>query len=654
MKISTTNILCFLLAIGCLFQFLFFVIHLFPTNPVKNALLTRAIDASCYSPLLIYLSSRESIQKFITSSFCFLIEISNSTIVKEQYCVTLQNLLESESICYEWILPGIDDTHYLEYTTIFSIPAYSLIINSKAFDLKRLFALQFNFETSQTAFQLFHPKNFNHKFQSFQSLKGPYSFLNSRNEIDPFFNTNNRSFSDNFNSISAISFAVNPLHSIPNIEELKQVSVSSARLIPSERHRLFYLLWLCWNHYALHHDQLNYNSCNLAFFSEYIQLMDDCTASNAIFFTFELVPSAGFGSEVNYLFDYYGQLSAIFENQQQQYSFHFLIDSTLWNYGNIFDTIKPFSKCQHVIPPCHIRETDGNGCKSLKPAGKNVLVPNEDLFQQLIRNKHSWTTRFWFLTRPIAFSSSSKHNDLFWRLTLYRKEMNARIYSSHLKQGFESFGLEQINKSYYLDPKEYDEQTKKMLATISNLKAIKFPFSGPFIGIHIRRGDKIKEVQYISMNKYYESAIKLVQLLFQQSEMHFTSLNEFIIAKPPQFYLFVCSDDVRTVNEFSQHFPDWPIVTLNSARFTENAMFQIGFLEKSIDDQWEHDYKRYVFVANYKPSSNFHSLLKVEHTAALFVAELELMRLATFCIVSSSSNVGKLVQRIRTAACVDL
>jgi hypothetical protein len=284
------------------------------------------------------------------------------------------------------------------------------------------------------------------------------------------------------------------------------------------------------------------------------------------------------------------------------------------------------------------------------------LVPkaaNEDLFQQLIRNKHSWTTRFWFLTRPISFVSSN-NRDLCWQLTLYRKEMNAQIYQNHLRQGFESFGLEYINKSYYLDPKEYDAQIKRTTVQISNLKLLKFPVSCPFIAIHIRRGDKIKEVQYVSMNSYYESAMQLVQLLFQQSLSHFPSLNEFIIAQPPQFYLFVCSDDIRAIHEFYHHFHNWPIITLNSARFTENAMFQIGFLEKKIDDQWETDYKRYVFVPNYIPSKNFNSLLKIEHTAALFVAELELMRLATFCIVSSSSNVGKLVQRIRTTACVDL
>jgi len=138
------------------------------------------------------------------------------------------------------------------------------------------------------------------------------------------------------------------------------------------------------------------------------------------------------------------------------------------------------------------------------------------------------------LLRGIAYAIHSTDfltSDLFHRIRIFAKQNAQRLhYNSPDRQPF-SLDLHTLAKIVWRFNDETADQMEKQIAELA------LPES--YIGLHIRRGDKISEAPLESVESY-------MNLVVNQT----TSKNAFVL-----------TDDFRVINELRITYPDWSFFT---------------------------------------------------------------------------------------------
>lgn len=136
-----------------------------------------------------------------------------------------------------------------------------------------------------------------------------------------------------------------------------------------------------------------------------------------------------------------------------------------------------------------------------------------------------------------------------------------------------------------------------------------------YISIHIRRGDKIKELkdnEYTHLSKFYDS----IQKIFDDKKF------PYINAKNTS--ILVVSDNINIIYELKIDKPNWNFVTtwsLNSSLYIKNE-FEQGLI------------------------NDVPPVIRQAYGIG-FMVELELMKLSKFVICTYSSNIGRLIAQLR-------
>jgi hypothetical protein len=227
--------------------------------------------------------------------------------------------------------------------------------------------------------------------------------------------------------------------------------------------------------------------------------------------------------------------------------------------------------------------------------------------RRLIIDSHQWNygifTDYFYLPSTNYYPQSNR--------TFIDKDNRQNDRINHLKTT--RIGT-QVNKFWLATRQIQSIETKRQVAhylwkslsneTIKFIETCRITNLSNYIGIHIRKGDKVKgEARGISSMKYINSIERILNKTKQIQQ------------------IFVTSDDQSAINKLRQLKPTWNFVNINHQRMNITGNFQADFNRLS-------------------------RKTKVYETR-LFMCELQMLIDAQYVLCRMSSNVCRLVQILR-------